>query len=174
MDNTAAPILAFLKQDPSSAESSRVVGASEWILEMQNTGGGWAAFYTNNNKLFLNRNPFSDMDSLWYPSSADVTERILETFGLFISSVCKVYLAGRLITRLKLASERAIINLARSQESYSAWYGQWGSITFMARATCCAVKRVFQVMIAVYNAWHVQRSTGSSRFRMMMSAEKQY
>ena len=49
---------------------------------MQNRDGGWAAFDVENDKIFLNKIPFSDMDSLCDPSSPDVTGRVIEAFGL--------------------------------------------------------------------------------------------
>lgn len=55
-----------------------------WILGMQNHDGAWGAFDVNNDKPFLNKIPFSDMESLCDPSTADVTGRVLEAFGLII------------------------------------------------------------------------------------------
>lgn len=43
VDDTAAVILAFLKQDPSSAGSSCILDAVEWVLGMQNRDGGWVS-----------------------------------------------------------------------------------------------------------------------------------
>ena len=80
-DDTAAAILAFVKQNPSCVGLPFLRSAIEWILGMQNIDGGWAAFDLHNDRLFLNKVPFSDMDSLCDPSTADVTGRILEAFG---------------------------------------------------------------------------------------------
>jgi hypothetical protein len=41
-----------------------------------------AASDVENDKLFLNRIPFSDMVSLWDPSIPDIIGRVLEAFGL--------------------------------------------------------------------------------------------
>ncbi|KAK6856615.1 squalene-hopene cyclase [Apiospora arundinis] len=83
VDDTAAAILALVSQDPSGAlDSATVASAAAWICGMQNRDGGWAAFDLDNDRLWLNRIPFSDMDALCDPSSADVTGRILEAFGL--------------------------------------------------------------------------------------------
>ena len=94
---------------------------------MQNQDGGWAAFDVDNDKLFLNQIPFSDMYALCDPSSADVTGRILEAFGLLIKHLRDVHLAEELMAQLKLASTRAVTYLTQSQESNGAWYGRWGS-----------------------------------------------
>ena len=127
VDDTAAAILAFVKQDPDSVGSQSVIRAAEWILGMQNHDGGWAAFDTNNDKLFLNKIPFSDMDSLCDPSTADVTGRILEAFGLMMQSAPKEFVAQGLLKRIRAASQRAITYLAATQEATGAWYGRWGS-----------------------------------------------
>lgn len=78
VDDTAAAILAFVSQNPQSVNSSSVERAARWILGMQNSDGGWAAFDVNNNKLLLNKIPFCDMNNLCDPPSADVTGRVLE------------------------------------------------------------------------------------------------
>lgn len=91
VDDTAAVIIAFLKQDPSLALSTHLIKAVEWSFGMQNKDGGWAAFDYENNKLFQNKIPFSDMDSLLDPSRADVTGRILEAFGLLRNTIYILY-----------------------------------------------------------------------------------
>ena len=125
-DDTAAVILAFLKQDPTSASSTHVSLAVEWILGMQNRDGGWGAFDTENDKLFMNKIPFSDMDSLCDPSTADVTGRILEAFGLLAHIAKKQYVMPKLLERMQTSSNAAISYLAAQQESNGSWYGRWG------------------------------------------------
>lgn len=127
VDDTAAAILAFLKQDPTSASSNHVMKAVGWALGMQNKDGGWAAFDYENNKLFLNKIPFSDMDSLLDPSTADVTGRILEAFGLLRNVSGKVKVPEELLKRVDLACNRGVKYLASTQERNGAWYGRWGS-----------------------------------------------
>ncbi|CZR65398.1 related to squalene cyclase [Phialocephala subalpina] len=96
VDDTAAVIIAFLKQDPECAGSSQVHAAVEWVLGMQNADGGWAAFDVNNNYLFMNKCPFSDLDALCDPK------------------------------RLILAIHHGINYLASIQESDGSWWGRWG------------------------------------------------
>lgn len=50
VDDTAAVILAFLKEDVNRAGSSCVLDAVEWVLGMQNKDGGWVS-----KMLFLGR-----------------------------------------------------------------------------------------------------------------------
>ena len=127
VDDTAAAIIAFLKHDPSSAASPHLLKAVEWSLGMQNKDGGWAAFDYENNKLFLNKIPFSDMDSLLDPSSADVTGRILEAFGLFLQVSRKVGVPHSLLANISQACQRSINYLAVTQERNGSWYGRWGA-----------------------------------------------
>lgn len=125
VDDTAAVLLAFLKQNPESRGTTVVIQATEWVLGMQNKDGGFAAFDYNNNKVFLNKIPFSDMNSLSDPSTADVTGRVLEAFGLLMEEPCSI--APDLEQRVRTSSQRAITYLAKQQESTGAWYGRWGS-----------------------------------------------
>ena len=127
IDDTAAAVIAFLKHDPSSVSSPCVVQAVEWILGMQGHDGGWAAFDKDNDHLFLNKIPFSDMDSLCDPSTADVTGRVLEAFGLLLTNHHCSNLNVEFVDRIKTASERGIAFLLSTQHASGAWYGRWGA-----------------------------------------------
>ncbi len=120
IDDTAAVILAILKQDPKRVDSDAMLRAVRWVLGMQNKDGGWAAFDVDNDKLFLNEIPFSDMDSLCDPSSPDVTGRVIEALGLALAH-------SRLLeTEIVPACERALNYLRKTQELQGSWYGRWG------------------------------------------------
>ncbi|KAH9906545.1 terpenoid cyclases/protein prenyltransferase alpha-alpha toroid [Xylariomycetidae sp. FL2044] len=71
IDNTAAAILSLIQHDPHAVGSPTVTAAAMWICGMQNADGGFAGFDADNNKLWLNKIPFSDMDSLCDPSTPD-------------------------------------------------------------------------------------------------------
>ncbi|KAF7562842.1 hypothetical protein G7046_g1291 [Stylonectria norvegica] len=126
-DDTAAAILAMIKQNPESINSVSVTRAAIWLCGMQNVDGGWGAFDTNNDRLWLNRIPFSDMNALCDPSAADVTGRILEAFGLMLSISEKAHMNTAILQRVSAACEAAIHYLSDTQESTGAWYGRWGS-----------------------------------------------
>lgn len=131
VDDTAAGILAFLKQDSMSLSSSHVMRAASWICGMQNKDGGWAAFDVDNDALFLNSIPFSDMDALCDPSSADITGRVLEAFGLMLllhSENTKGVDTSEedLFRVIATACYRGITYLEMTQEATGAWYGRWG------------------------------------------------
>jgi squalene-hopene/tetraprenyl-beta-curcumene cyclase len=114
VDDTAAVVIGLVKQDPASRRGEVVRRALAWMASMQNRDGGWAAFDRDNDRLFLNEIPFSDMDSLCDPSSPDVTGRVLEAFGI----------AGD--PRYSRACRRGLDYLRRSQEPEGSWFGRWG------------------------------------------------
>ena len=128
VDDTAAVILAFLKADPQSACMTHVLRAVEWVLGMQNHDGGWAAFDKDNDMLFLNKIPFSDMNSLCDPSTADVTGRVLEAFGLMLlhGHFEKDPTSLGLRDRLTAAADKGIGFLEVDQMRNGSWYGRWG------------------------------------------------
>ncbi|CAG8265403.1 unnamed protein product [Penicillium salamii] len=126
VDDTAAAILGMVKEDAKLTNShDSIVRAVQWILGMQNNDGGWGAFDIHNDRLFLNKIPFSDMEALCDPSTADVTGRILEAFGLLFQSPNQFPVD--LIYDMKLACDRAIRYLLTTQELNGSWYGRWGT-----------------------------------------------
>lgn len=144
IDDTAAAVLAFLTHDPATARSRLVRNAVLWIIGMQNADGGWAAFDHENNRLFLNKIPFSDMESLCDPSTPDVTGRTIECLGMLRDLLMRPvehaekgekygYLYGggdatadaHLLQIINTACARAIPYLIRTQEATGAWYGRW-------------------------------------------------
>lgn len=131
VDDTAALIIALVKRDPRSIKSDSVVRAIQWILGMQNADGGWGAFDRENNKLFFNRIPFSDMESMCDPSTADVTGRAIEAFGLVMEQSILLndnsLLSQDVQSAMKQSASRAIDYLIREQEPTGSWYGRWGA-----------------------------------------------
>ncbi|KAK4609157.1 Squalene hopane cyclase afumA [Fulvia fulva] len=129
VDDTAAAVIAFLRDDKWAVGSSHVLDAVQWILGMQCSNGGWAAFDVDNDKLFLNKIPFSDMDSLCDPATADIVGRVLEAFGLVLTAAFETrqHVDGplsRVLDELRKSCRRGIEFLQRSQEINGAWYGR--------------------------------------------------
>jgi len=138
VDNTAIAVIALITHDARAATSPAVTRAQEWILGMQNADGGWGTFDVENNALYLNRIPFSDMDSMCDPSIADVTGHVLEAFGLLLRATeDSIKHDANLTARTRLAAHRAIGYLARTQEPCGAWFGRWG--TNYIYGTCIVV-----------------------------------
>ena len=114
VDDTAAIVTGFLKHDPASASSEVVQKAVDWMVSMQNDDGGWAAFDRNNDRIFLNDLPFSDMASLSDPSTPDIAGRVLEALGLLGDP------------RHRAVCQRGLDYLRASQEPEGSWFGRWG------------------------------------------------
>lgn len=125
-DDTAAAILALVKQNPSSIDSSVISRAVLWICGMQNSDGGWGAFDRGNDKLWLNKIPFSDMNALCDPSTVDVTGHILEAFALILETANHEFITPILHNKIAEACEGAIAYLIQQQERTGAWFGRWG------------------------------------------------
>ncbi|KAL8668559.1 MAG: hypothetical protein Q9168_006810, partial [Polycauliona sp. 1 TL-2023] len=139
VDDTAAVALSLYLQDPHAFEKFPLIRATEFILAMQNADGGWSAFDRDNNPEWLHKSPFSDMDNLCDPSSADITGRVLQLCGLAIRAsevppsptTTHNRANGRpppdLVANARCASTRAISYLCRHQEGDGSWWGRWGS-----------------------------------------------
>lgn len=128
VDDTAVVIMSLLKQDPSILSSDSIQNSVIWILGMQNHDGGWGAFDINNDKMWLHKIPFSDMDSLCDPSSSDITGRILECFGMLLTHRPSAGISADLRKKLQLSSQLALRYLIKEQEpATNAWWGRWGN-----------------------------------------------
>ncbi|KAH8763110.1 terpenoid cyclases/protein prenyltransferase alpha-alpha toroid [Diaporthe sp. PMI_573] len=130
VDDTAVVIMTLVKEDPCAIHSECIANAVEWILGMQNRDGGWGAFDINNDARWLHKIPFSDMDSLVDPSTADVTGRMLECFGFLLDHRREhqhLALASEMRRRLLEASKPALDFLLAAQEESGAWWGRWGN-----------------------------------------------
>ncbi|KAK2605924.1 hypothetical protein QQS21_003650 [Conoideocrella luteorostrata] len=127
VDDTAAAILTLLNQNFTSVDCVTISRAVKWIGGMQNKDGGWGAFDLNNDKLWLNKIPFSDLNALCDPSSEDVTGRVLEAYGLILKAAENTYVDPEITQIISTTSERALFYLASTQEITGSWYGRWGS-----------------------------------------------
>jgi squalene-hopene/tetraprenyl-beta-curcumene cyclase len=85
-----------------------------WLLGMQNSDGGWAAFDRDINRELLTKVPFADHNAMLDPSCPDITGRVLEALGHF---------GVRVGTP---AVDRALAFLERTQDANGAWPGRWG------------------------------------------------
>ena len=177
VDDTAAVLLAILKQDSKSANERPVQKAVEWMLGMQNKDGGWAAFDVDNDKLFLNQIPFADIDALCDPSSPDVTGRVLEAFGL----LRETSRSSALLQRIEIAHQRALRYLRKSQEAQGSWFGRWGvNYIYGTSAVLCGLARMsvpaHDLMIAPALKWlkQCQNSDGGWGESITSYADKKW
>ena len=116
IDDTAMVLLSLLHAKATDpVRQARVEQrAITWLLGMQSSDGGWAAFDVDNNWNLLNKVPFADHNAMLDPTCPDITGRVLEALAR---------------TGLPLdhpAILRGIKYLERSQERDGSWYGRWG------------------------------------------------
>ncbi|MFN7993612.1 MAG: squalene--hopene cyclase [Bryobacteraceae bacterium] len=116
IDDTAMILLALSRaraSDPAAQEACHR-RALQWILDMQGSDGGWAAFDVDNNWEFLSSVPFADHNAMLDPACPDITGRVLEA------------LAAQGLSSDHPAMRRGVDFLVRSQEADGSWYGRWG------------------------------------------------
>ncbi|OJJ35539.1 hypothetical protein ASPWEDRAFT_740365 [Aspergillus wentii DTO 134E9] len=159
-NDTAAAVLAMVKQDPTSMGSTPVLYALQWILGMQNPDAGWGAFDYTNDKLFFNKIPFSDMEAMCDPSTADVTGRILEAFGLLLQAKGKHTVPGELQGAMIVSSTRALHYLSSEQEPTGAWYGRWGVNYIYGTSNVLCGLAYFNTKERIYNGVQEQIQSG--------------
>jgi squalene-hopene/tetraprenyl-beta-curcumene cyclase len=97
---------------PEASEAAK--RGVDWILEMQNEDGGWAAFDRTINRPILEFVPFADHNAIQDPSCPDITGRTLECLGHLGYTVEHP------------AVQRAIEFLKQTQEPEGCWFGRWG------------------------------------------------
>src|SRR5204862_443265 len=88
--------------------------ALSWLLGMQNSDGGWAAFDRDINREVLTKVPFADHNAMLDPSCPDITARVLEALAEY------GHRAGR------PAVDRAVAFIRRTQDARGCWLGRWG------------------------------------------------
>ncbi len=88
--------------------------ALQWVLSMQSSNGGWAAFDRDNTLEVLNEVPFADHKAMLDPPTVDVTGRILWCLGL----------KGFKPQHPRAA--RALEFVKSHQEEDGCWWGRWG------------------------------------------------
>jgi squalene-hopene/tetraprenyl-beta-curcumene cyclase len=116
IDDTAMVLLALLHaRSADPARQERVERrAINWLLGMQSSDGGWAAFDVDNNWQLLNKVPFADHNAMLDPTCPDITGRVLE-------ALCR-----RGFTMEHTAIQRGVQFLLGCQEDNGSWYGRWG------------------------------------------------
>jgi len=116
IDDTAQVLLALSQSSASDsgAQTATRKRAVDWLLAMQGSDGGWAAFDVDNNWNFLSWVPFADHNAMLDPTCPDITGRVLEALA-----ACRVPPDHE-------AVRRGIAFLKRTQESDGSWYGRWG------------------------------------------------
>jgi squalene-hopene/tetraprenyl-beta-curcumene cyclase len=125
VDDTAEVVLALRKIGGLDGTVDLVVGekmpdadgairrAVDWVLGMQCSDGGWAAFDADQTGRMPTRLPFCDFGEVVDPPSADVTAHVVEMLvaeGLGDTD----------------AVQRGVQWLLDNQERDGSWFGRWG------------------------------------------------
>ena len=116
IDDTAQVLLGLHHARGSNSPKQEACAqrAVNWLLAMQGSDGGWAAFDVDNNWEFLSAVPFADHNAMLDPACPDITGRVLEALmacGLRADHPAAV---------------KGVEFLRRSQEGDGSWYGRWG------------------------------------------------
>lgn len=118
VDDTAMVLLALrhvhLEEPNAQIREKAFLRGLNWILSMQASTGGWAAFDKENTKTVLTKIPFADHNAMIDPPTADITARVLELLGY----------VGYDSTYGPVA--KAIAFIKAEQEADGSWYGRWG------------------------------------------------
>jgi squalene-hopene/tetraprenyl-beta-curcumene cyclase len=115
VDDTAEVVLALRRvrhPDRERIETAIERGAA-WLLGMQSSDGGWAAFDADNCSTLVGQLPFCDFGEVTDPPSADVTAHSLEMLA-------ELGRAGEEPAR------RGLRWLLAAQEKDGSWFGRWG------------------------------------------------
>ena len=115
LDDTAVVAWAMHQAHNADEYSESVRRALDWLVGMQSSNGGFAAFDADNTYYSLNKIPFADHGALLDPPTSDVTARV-------ITVLSKV---GRPQDEAALA--RAVAYLRSEQEDDGSWFGRWGT-----------------------------------------------
>ncbi|KWR90730.1 squalene--hopene cyclase [Cupriavidus sp. IDO] len=119
VDDTAVVAAAMdraMRTAGDEANDNAIARASEWIVGMQSSNGGWGAFEPENTHLYLNNIPFADHGALLDPPTADVSARCL-------SMLCQT---GATPEKSEPAA-RALRYLLAEQMPDGSWFGRWGT-----------------------------------------------
>ena len=116
VDDTSAVLTSIFRAGGLTEDRyrERIERGVRWILGMQGSDGGWGAFDSDNNAVYLNNIPFADHGALLDPSTSDLTGRCLELLSMY----------GFPRDYPPLA--RALEFLRKNQEPFGGWFGRWG------------------------------------------------
>ena len=116
IDDTAEVLIALKRTEASDVlkRTEAIRRGTDWMLGVQSSNGGWAAFDKDNTRRAVAEIPFADFGEMLDPPSADVTAHVVEALG-------------RLgYPKTAEPVNRAVEYLLGEQESDGSWFGRWG------------------------------------------------
>lgn len=113
VDDTAAVTMA-LKRAGGDAAREPIARGMQFLMAMQNSDGGWAAFDHTKDRPLLEKIPFADHNAMQDPSCPDIAGRVLECLG------------HNGLTADHPAIKRAIAYIKSEQDIDGGWWGRWG------------------------------------------------
>jgi len=140
VDDTAVALIVLARyRDDPKWQSKGIEGAIgrgvDWMLAMQSSNGGWAAFDKDNDRMILTKVPFCDFGEALDPPSVDVTAHVLEALGIL----------G--YTKQHNAVRCGVNFIMREQEEEGPWFGRWGvNFIYGTAAVLPALKAVGEDM----------------------------
>ena len=114
VDDTAEVVSALDRLEPGAPGAAAIERGVAWVVGMQSSDGGWAAFDADNTRRLIEKLPFCDFGAVIDPPSADVTAHVVEM------------LAARGLARADAAQD-GVRWLLDAQEPDGSWFGRWGA-----------------------------------------------
>jgi squalene-hopene/tetraprenyl-beta-curcumene cyclase len=109
-----ASVLCDIKIEDEHKKNEAIKKGLNWVLEMQNKDGSWAAFDKDNYNVLLENLPYADFVTPLDFGSPDITANVL----MFLSKFG--------YDRNSKTVENAINYLKKAQNNDGSWYGRWG------------------------------------------------
>ncbi len=107
-------VMARTEFADSHAKERSIRAGANWVMGMQSSDGGFAAFDADTDKKWLNQIPLADVEAVIDPPCPDLTGRALEMMAAV------GYSADHPVAR------RALAWLKRNQSPDGGWWGRWG------------------------------------------------
>jgi squalene-hopene/tetraprenyl-beta-curcumene cyclase len=120
IDDSAAVLMALERVDHREVDGLEAAMSRgfTWILNMQSSDGGWAAFDVDVNREALTQVPYADHNAMLDPTCPDITGRVLESIARFSNHQTNSQVAKVI--------RRGVDYLKKHQEEDGSWYGRWG------------------------------------------------